>query len=420
MWTLLRIALRNVTRNTRRTLITLAAVLVGVGVMVTIRGVMNGLQRSLIAGVVEGQTGAIQIHRKGYLKNVLSSPLTMDFSIDDAFMQKIRSVAGVKAVTPRISFVGMASSGDDTLILQATALDPKHELEVCPARKWTFDDGAKFGMDHPQPPPNWAPGDPPPIDDGVLLSKELVKGIHLKPGALGAILAPDRDGALSAENVVVTGTMSVSIPGQEKIGIVPMVLAQRMLKLDGRATEVAVAVKNLDEVPQVAAALRSALGPDYEVVTWHDVAPFIDTILARQEFMVMLVSAVFMILLLLGVANTMLMSVFERTREIGTMMAVGVTRSKILQLFLLEAAGLGLAGGLVGALAGALSVRALDAHGIMIPAPGSHIPFAIHPTVTVRYLFFVVLFATSGAIAFATYPSRRASKLRPVEALAGV
>jgi len=131
MWTLVRIAFRNVVRNRRRTLITLAAILVGVGVMVTIRGFLNGLQGALISGVVDGQTGALQIHRAGYMKNVLSSPLTLDFAVDPALLAKVKSVKGVKDATPRIAFVGMASSGDDTLVMQSTALDPVQELKVC-------------------------------------------------------------------------------------------------------------------------------------------------------------------------------------------------------------------------------------------------------------------------------------------------
>jgi putative ABC transport system permease protein len=419
MWTLFRIALRNVVRNRRRTLITLAAILVGVGVLVTIRGLMNGLQHALISGVVEGQTGAIQIHRKGYLKNVLSSPLTLDFPVDEAFQKKVLAVPGVAAVTPRIAFVGMASSGDDTLVLQAIAVDPKTEFTVCPKRSLAFDADAHFGMTNPKPPPGWAPGDPPPIDDGVILSKELAKGIKLKPGVLGAILAPDRDGALSGENIEVAGLMTGFIPGQEKVGIVPLVLAQRLLKMEGRATELAVAVKRIEDVPRVSAELQKVLGPEYEVVTWHDVAVFVDTILGRQEFMVTLIGSIFMILMLLGVANTMLMSVFERTREIGTMMAVGVTRRKIIQMFLFEAAGLGLLGAFIGIAAGTAAVVALHAHGIVVPAPGTHVPFTIRPSVTTPFLIFVAILASVGAVVFASYPAWRASRLRPVEALAG-
>jgi putative ABC transport system permease protein len=90
-----------------------------------------------------------------------------------------------------------------------------------------------------------------------------------------------------------------------------------------------------------------------------------------------------------------------------------------MQLFLIEAAGLGALGGVIGALAGLAGVLALDHHGIVIPAPGTHVPFTIHPAITGRYIAFVIALASFGSVLFASYPAWRASRLRPVEALAG-
>src|SRR4051812_38933697 len=111
--TLFRIAVRNVARNRRRTLITLAALFVGVGVLVSMRGLLNGLQRALVTNVADGNTGTIQVHRAGYMKNVVSAPLSLDFPAEEV-MARIRDVPGVTAVAGRIMFAGMVSAGDDT------------------------------------------------------------------------------------------------------------------------------------------------------------------------------------------------------------------------------------------------------------------------------------------------------------------
>ena len=116
----------------------------------------------------------------------------------------------------------------------------------------------------------------------------------------------------------------------------------------------------------------------------------------------------------------MLMSVLERTREIGTMMSVGVRRRQILSLFLLEAALLGLLGGLLGAAAGCTFVLYYGHAGITFKFPGMLAPLHIYPTITTGYVFFVLTLAAGGAALAALWPSVRASRMRPVEALASV
>jgi putative ABC transport system permease protein len=408
MFSLLQIAIRNVLRNKRRTAITLAALLIGVSVMVSIRGTLNGLQRSLVQNVVKGQTGALQVHRVGFLKNVLSSPLSLDMPQDAAFEQKLLGVQHVTAISPRILFAGMINVGEQTIFLGVQAVDPLREFKVVPLREATLEDKGLFAGGK--------------VTDAMVVTDQLekaLKGSNVPKDAPAALLAPDKDGALSGENVTLTGMMRLNMPGEKKIGMVRLDVAQRLLKTEGRATEYIVAVDDIDNLKQVASDLRTVLGTDYEVSTWAEIALFVKEAMARQDFILSLVAAVFLILMLLGVANTMLMSVLDRTREIGTMMAVGVRRSKILGLFLMEAATIGALGGVVGGGLGALIVLVLHERGISITFPGSNVPFTIQPFVTPQYLLGVISLAGLGALLFAVYPAWRASRLRPVEALAG-
>ena len=199
----------------------------------------------------------------------------------------------------------------------------------------------------------------------------------------------------------------------------PLALAQKLLKMEGRATEIAVAVTPIERAETIAAALRKRLGPTYEVQTWSDVAMFVRQAMQRQNFVISLIAYAFMLLMFLGVANTMLMSVIERTREIGTMMAVGVRRSKILALFVIEALAIGAAGGIAGGAAGLGVVALLGRRGITFAFPGSRVPFTLTPFMTSAYLTQIMLMATAGAGLFALYPAFRASRMRPVQALSG-
>jgi len=406
MFTLIRIALRNVARNRRRTLITLAALFVGVGVMVAMRGLLNGLQRALVTNVAEGQTGAVQVHRKGYMANVLATPLTLDFPVAEVIPAVVASsIPGVSAAAARINFAGMISAGDETLFIAAMAVDPAAEPRVTPLRGKTFGPGSRF----------FEPGN----RDGIVLTEDVARAVGLAAGGEASLLSPDRDGALSGEPARIAGLMNLGLPGEKKIALVPLALAQKLLKMEGRATEVAVAVTPVERAEEVAAALRQRLGPGYEVHTWSDIAMFVRQAMQRQNFVISLIAYAFMLLMFLGVANTMLMSVIERTREIGTMMAVGVRRSKILALFLMEALAIGAAGALAGAGAGMAVVTMLGRRGLTFGFPGSQVPFTLTPFMTTAYLAKVVVMATAGAGLFALYPALRASRLRPVQALAG-
>lgn len=401
MMTLLFMALRNVVRNRRRTLITLLALIVGVGVMVSVRGLLNGLQTMLVTSITQGQTGALQVHKKGYMQNVLSTPLTLDFPVDEV-LKVVEAEPHVTAAAPRIGFAGMVSNGDDTLFMAALGLDEKRELLVCPMRLQVLTEGSDFVS-----------------GDKIVITRELARAIGFSKNVEAALLAPDKDGALSGENVHLGGTMELAFPGERKVGFVPLALAQRLLKMEGRATEIAVAVNPIESTKLVQQALQKKLGPNYEVHAWDEIATFVREALSRQESVISLIASGFLLLMLLGVANTMLMSVMERTREIGTMMALGVKRQRIVVLFLSEALFLGLLGGALGSSVGFAVVAWLGQRGIEITVPGSSVVFTLVPEVTLVYLAQIVAIAVSGAVLFAIYPAVRASRLRPVQALAG-
>src|SRR6185436_19748940 len=118
----------------------------------------------------------------------------------------------------------------------------------------------------------------------------------------------------------------------KKFGFVPVAFAQELLRLEGRATEIAVAVHRVEDIDRVKPLLQAAVGDEYEVATWHDIATFYDDAVAAQNTVLNFIAGIFLFIALLGVTNTMLMSVLERTREIGTMMSVGVRRRQILGL----------------------------------------------------------------------------------------
>ncbi|MFO0620823.1 MAG: FtsX-like permease family protein [Polyangia bacterium] len=403
---LFRIAFRNVLRNRRRSLITFSAVFLALGIMVSIRGFLNGLQATIRESVVLGQTGALQVHRKGFLKSV-NATLDQVIPSDAEFLRKITSVPGVKAATARIMFGGMANANDTSTAAMFTAMDPVQELIVCPRRNEMIYRGKSLK-------------DSSPI--AAILSPELASNLGVKLGQRATILTSDRDGVMNAldfDFVGEYGQPGLPLP-DKKLGFVPLSFAQELLRMEGKATEIAVALHRFEDAERLKPVLQEALGPEYEVATWHDVAAFVDDAIATQNFILNLIAGVFLFVALLGIANTMLMSVLERTREIGTMMSVGVRRRQILSMFLLEASLLGLAGGILGALVGGGFVLYYGHTGMVLPIPGMLVPLHVFPVISGSYILFILALAAGGAALAALWPSVRASRMRPVEALSSV
>lgn len=403
MFRLLPLALRNLARNRRRTALTVAALAVGVMAAVGVRGFLNGLQDSLILGVVEGGQGALQVHAKGFLKSTEAVPLEPTLEDSEALYDAILKTDGVKAVVPRIPFAGMVNVSDESPFALLVGTDVARELLVNPRREDALTAG------------RWLSN-----DDELLLGMELARGLDATVGTKVALLANDKDGVLNAVEGPMVGALAAPTEGEKRLVVMPLQRAQELLRLEGRVTEIAVALHEVDDADDVKALLEAKLGDAYEVHTWQELTPLVSDAREMQNAVLRVVIGVFLFIILMGVTNTMLMNVLERVREIGTLLALGARRRQVLQLFLIEASLLGAAGASVGALLGGVLVTVLGAVGVRLTTPGASLPQLIVPTIGVSFLAFMVVLGALGAAAAALYPAWRASRLRPVEALTKV
>ncbi len=401
------LAVRNVSRNRRRSAITLAAILLGVLVISLLRGVTNGFIGLMVEDVVEGRTGAIQVHRSGYLDTLEGNPTKLNMPYSPELMAQLLKVPGVTGVVGRIQFTGLVGNGSSQTMFVGRGLDPVKEKEVCPRS------GAEV-----------KPGGQPLAkgDDAVaLVGYELAQSFRLFPGGSVNLATSSPEGRANAMDLRVKGLSASSLPFENKrVVTVPLQTAQALVGLEGKVTEYALSIAELSKVEEVAAAVRAALGPAYEVHTWPKLQPLIRDLINRQTYVLSGVAVVLFVIVLTGIINTMLMSVFERVREIGTMLAVGVRRRQILLLFILEAGVIGAVGGTGGALTGQLILRVLAVVGIPIKLAGTSSESLLRPAVSGGFVALSVAVALFGALLAAAYPAWRASRLNPVDALRSV
>ena len=399
-----RLAARNVGRNRRRSLITGLAIIVCVGMVVLLKGFIDGVRNLMIADVVEGRAGALQVHKKGFVDNIEAVPTRMNIAYTPELIAKMKSVPGVVGVTGRMMFNGLIGNGLTQTMFVGRGLDLEHEEEACPRSKASVKPGGTPLM----------PGDA----STALIGFELGESFNVALGKSVNVQASSPTGRSNSMDLTVKGFSSSSFPFENKRVItVPLATAQDLLGLKGRVTEYAIRVADLEKLNDVRRDLQAALGPEYEVHTWQELNTFVRDIINRQDFIMGAIAFVLFVIALTVIGNTMLMSVFERVREIGTLLAVGVKRAQVLQLFVLEAALLGVLGGVAGAAVGQVALGIISSVGIPFAMPGTSSVAMLRPHTGWAYTLIAIAIAVVGALIASALPARRASRLNPVEAL---
>jgi len=398
---LLFLALRNLTRNKRRTLLTAFAVLFGTMAIVLLHGFVNGFVQNNIEAIVLSKLGAVQVFRKGYLGS--DDPLKKHMPHDSSLMEKIKQTPFVTEVAPRISFDGMVSNGSESTMFVATAIDPEREYVVCPERKKRVSPGSKPLAPHQT--------------GKALFGKTMAESLKAGVGTTLVLQAAGPHASTNAIDVEVAGFLPIlNVAESKRLVTTQLDFAQELLRMKGQVTEYVVGVSDLTKIHVVASHLRTALGQEFQVTTWEELDPATRARVTSLDYIFVFIAGVLFLLVATGIVNTMMMSVYERVREIGTMLAVGVRRWQVTVLFLLEAMSLGLLSSIVGASLGYLFVSYLGQRGIAMRPPGGDVIYT-YPHLHVSFLFVVVGFATIGAIVSALYPAYKASRLSPTDAL---
>ncbi len=414
MLRLLKLALRNVLRSRARSLLTMGAIGFGVLMTLVLGAFIAGLGNAIIDNVVKGKVGAIQVHRKGYDDVRENQPLDLDLPADAPWLAEIAALPGVTGVAPRLVFSGILSNGSQSGNFVGVGVDPRHDARALPARRQGLA-GQHIGDD-------------PGATAVAVMGKQLADALDAKvarsgvaggEGATLSLQAATAEGQQNAMDVELIGSVDADTPFDSKrLVYVPLAFAQELLSMPGRITEVVVAVEDRGQVDAIAAQIAARLGTDYEVRTWDQLRPNVADLVRVQRMVLGAIGVVFLVIAVIGVVNTMLMSVMERTREIGTMMAVGVRRSRITLLFLAEGLALSLIGGGVGALLALALVSAVaSAGGLQVTPPGGTSLFALIPVVPLWLYAPTLALTLLGTLLAAAGPAWRASRLRPVEAL---
>lgn len=409
----IKLAVRNVFRNKIRTLITLAAIAFGSVSIIFAGGFFEDTFTQMREAVIHGNLGHIQIYRNGYNDHGSSAPFDYLIEKPDTIIKKIESLDHVKIVTPRISFSGMISTGDNTISVFCQGVDPGGELIL---NKIDGVKGAKTGLSI-QAGSNLAKGD----KFEVVLGRGLAKNLGAKPGDDLTLLTNTVDGSLNAFDMKVKGIFfTASKAFDDRALRLPIDMAQKLIRTNGVQRLVVLLDKTLNTLTVKKEILKTmgSIKTPLEIRTWRQMADFYNKtveLYGRQFFILKLIIT---IIVILSIFNTISMAIWERTREIGTIMAMGYKKLDIMKLFLAEGLILGFLGGIAGIVIGSALAWFISLFGIpMPPPPGATIHWTAFIKIVPHILVSSFIIAVSASVISSVYPAFKASNLIITDAL---
>lgn len=396
------LALRSALRQRRRSAIAIAAVAIGVVSMLLAAGFIEWLFWGMREGTIRSRLGHIQIVRHGYLENGAANPFAYLLPAASPSKLQIEQRPGVRAVAPRLAFSGLASFGDATLSFLGEGMDPEREAEI--NTSVVIVAGESLSPEDPR---------------GIIMGWGLADNLGVKPGDTVVLLATTASGGINGVEVRVRGVFSTVTKAYDDVALrAPIALARELLRVKGAHIWV-VLLDKTSRTAEVAQALRSELAPQgFDAIPWYELADFYNKTVALFSRQVSVVKVIVAIIIVLSIANVMTMSVMERTGEIGTALALGVPRARILAQVVLEGLVLGACGGGVGLVVGVTLAKIISMVGIPLPPPpGMARGFSGEILVTFGIAFEALVLAAVTALAASAYPAWKASRMVIVDAL---
>lgn len=406
-----RLAFRNVLRQRRRTLLTLLVLVAGYVALALAGGFMAQTFQGLADAAIQGGLGHVQILAPGGLDGDEGQSLEHALTDGEALAERLRKDPAVAEVLPRIAFMGLASNGSRSVAYLGTAVDPEREpifMNIADRLK----DGAKASGGTAS---RWlAPGaEIREVVVGVGLARTL--GVSVGDGI--TLMSTTPEGALNAVDVEVVGFQDLGLKElNDRSLIVSLATAEALLNAGPARSRLSVILKRPEDAGREAPRLAALA--DAEAHPWFELASFYKQVKLLYFAIFGFMGLVLALVVLLATANTLLMSVMERLRELGTLRAVGLQARSLMGLLQWEGALLGLAGSALGLLV-TLAIRAvLNALHLEMPAPPgtSHgYELNIHLVPQVYLGAFLGLQAVIQASAF--FPGLKAARIRITEAL---
>jgi len=395
-------ALRNVFRQRMRSAATLAAISLGVAGLILAAGFVQDIFIQLGEAIIHSQSGHLQVSRQGYREGRARAPESYLIDHPDSLKRTLAAEPGVQMVLERLGFVGVLNNGKRDLGIIGEGVEPSGEARLGTYLRY-IEGRALADSDK----------------DGIVLGQGVAKSLGLKAGDRVNLVISLAQGAVNTLDFEVVGVFQSFSRDFDARAVRISLPAARNLMDNASAQVMVLVLDKTEDTDVVLASLRDKLGRHgYELVSWRELSDFYDKTLQLYDRQFGILRLIILLMVLLSVANSVNMTVFERTREFGTLLALGDRPGRVFRLIMTESALLGLLGAGLGMLLGCVVAWIISSIGIPMPPP---------PNANIGYTAFIRLvpldILTAGGIGFlatclaAVMPARRVSRMQVVEAL---
>ncbi len=406
----IKMAWRNIRRNLRRTLITLSAITFGLSAMIVFFGFADGFHGQWVENTVKAYTGHIQIYRTGYHDDP-----QLNRSIEDVsrVTRELKADPAVSTFTSRVEVQGLISTAENSYGVLIRGIDPEEEIKITAIKDRIIKGRYLEGSEEGNPP------------SPVLIGYRLAERLNADIGDKIVLMVQSADGSLTSELFRLKGIFRMgAVELDSSFAIITLKNARRLALLGERVTEIAVMLNRPEDVLPFAERLKKRLSPSgYEVFTWDELMPALQEMIELDNIFMYIILLVVLVVVSLGILNTMLMSIMERIREFGIMMAMGTTPGRVVLLVMLESFFIGLLGVILGAGIGIGINRMISIKGFDLSRWGGAVEFfaildpVIYPETDPRNVLWSCGIVFLTALMVSVYPALRAATLRPVEAM---
>jgi ABC-type lipoprotein release transport system permease subunit len=411
---LLRIAWRNLWYNPGRTLIAMSAIGLGYAMLLFVACLMAGLRQQMIESGTELLLSDIEVHVPGYYPDrpIQQTLGGRNGTVVGALLAGIAADPSVQATSARVYAFGLISATHQSAGVQLLGVVPEQEQKITVLQARMVRGRYLAGQ----------------LPKGVVLGDKLATTIGIDTGAEVVLLTSAADGSMGNDLYTVTGMFHTGLDAMDQgLVLMPLASLQDLLRLPpGRIHEVGIKLHDITTATTTAATLEAQLSQilPVRVMPWQELAPELADYVQFNRRVTFILFAIFFLLAAMGIVNTMLMAIIERTREFGMLMAVGMRPVQVVGLIVAEAASLAGASLVFGAVLGAPLLWYLQAHGLNLGSKGNAVSLAgivVGPLWYGRQDFTVYAQAALGlavtALVSALYPALRAARFRPAEAL---
>jgi putative ABC transport system permease protein len=394
---------RNIWRNRRRSLIVITAIAIGITALVLTDAIYNGLLIEILDNQIRSHIAHIEIHSKGFNDNKIIENSMQRY---DRIEAVLAHQPNIESFSRRVITSGIISSASNSSGIMIIGVEPDRESKITKIKESVV---AGRYLDT--------------AANEIIISKKLAEKLTVELDDKLVLMVSDVDGHVSSDVFRVSGLYRTSGADFDRFYVyIPLRHAQQMTGLGSGISEIAIITRNTDQLAQTQSVVASSIGDTYEVLTYLDLIPNLIMLVDVGKQSMVVYYLIIGIAILFGIINTMLMSVFERTRELGILMATGMKNLRIFSMIIIESFFLSIIGTLIGVAIGLLIYAPLASNGIDLSVVGEGFTLigaspVIHPILTARGMANALTIIPLISMIAAIYPAYKATRLEPVRAI---